>query len=152
MIAGFRRRRNLGSLVAPTRPRRQPRPPRGEGGCRPCLSTRDQIHAWLVTTNKVKSPWDGRVHRIYKVLTCTTPNLIYYLLCTDCPGWPGVTPYYIGSSVCVKRRISAHKSDLSRGVGKGCGFCDRLVEFMDSKHISYEKFTLNDDYTIDSFF
>ena len=30
---------------------------------------------------------------------------------------------------------------------KGCGFCDKLVEFMDSKHISYEKFTLDDDYS-----
>ena len=58
VIAGFRRRRNLGSLVSPTRPRRQPRPPWGEGGCRPCPSNRDQIHAWLVTTNTVISPWD----------------------------------------------------------------------------------------------
>ena len=81
VIAGFRRRRNLGSLVAPTRPRRQPRTPRGDGGSRPCQSNRDQIHAWLVTTDKVRSPWDGRYHRIYKVLTCTTLNLIYYLIC-----------------------------------------------------------------------
>ena len=73
--------RNLGSLVAPTRPRRQPRTPRGDGGGRPCQSNRDQIHAWLVTTDKVRSPWDGRYHRIYKVLTCTTLNLIYYLIC-----------------------------------------------------------------------
>ena len=34
---------------------------------------------------------------------------------------------------------------------KGCGFCDKLVEFMDSKHISYEKFTLDDDYTRQEF-
>ena len=129
VIAGFRRRRNLGSLVAPTRPRRQPRPPRGDGGCRPCPSNRDQIHAWLVTTNRVKSPWDGRIHKIYKVLTCITPNLIYYLVCTDCPGRPGVTPHYTGSSVCVKRRISAHKSDMSRGVGKDCGFCEHWATF-----------------------
>ena len=65
--------------MAPTRPRRQPRTPRGDGGGRPWQSNRDQIHAWLVTTDKVRSPWDGRYHRIYKVLTCTTPNLIYIL-------------------------------------------------------------------------
>ena len=34
---------------------------------------------------------------------------------------------------------------------KGYGFCDKLVEFMDSKHISYEKFTLDDDYSKDDF-
>ena len=34
---------------------------------------------------------------------------------------------------------------------KGCGFCDKLVEFMDSKRISYEKFTLDDDYSKDDF-
>ena len=77
----------------------------------------------------VKSPWDGRYHRIHKVLTCITPNLVYYLLCTDCPGRPGVTPHYTGSSVCVKRRISAHKSDMSRGVGKDCGFCEHWATF-----------------------
>ncbi len=79
--------------------------------------------------NKNKSPWDGRIHKIYKVLTCITPNLVYYLVCTDCPGRPGVTPHYTGSSVCVKRRISAHKSDMSRGVGKDCGFCEHWATF-----------------------
>jgi len=34
---------------------------------------------------------------------------------------------------------------------KGCGFCDRLVEFMEEKHIPHEKFTLNDDYTKQDF-
>ena len=34
---------------------------------------------------------------------------------------------------------------------KGCGFCDKLVEFMDSKHISYEKFTLDDEYSKQEF-
>jgi glutaredoxin len=33
----------------------------------------------------------------------------------------------------------------------GCGFCDKLVEFMDSKHISYEKFTLDNDYSRQEF-
>ena len=30
----------------------------------------------------------------------------------------------------------------------GCGFCDRLIQFMDSKGIQYEKFDLGNDYTI----
>ena len=33
----------------------------------------------------------------------------------------------------------------------GCGFCDRLVDFMDSKRISYEKFTLDSDYSRQDF-
>ncbi len=124
VIAGFRRRRNLGSMVAPTRPRRQPRPPRGDGGCRPCPSNRDQIHAWLITTNTVISPWDKRPYKIHKVLTCVTPNLVYYLVCISCPGRPGITPHYTGSALNVKKRIANHKSDMTRGVGKDCGFCE----------------------------
>lgn len=30
---------------------------------------------------------------------------------------------------------------------KGCGYCDRLSEFMESKQIPYEKLTLDDDYS-----
>lgn len=30
---------------------------------------------------------------------------------------------------------------------KGCSFCDKLVDFMDSKEIAYEKFTLEEDYS-----
>ena len=33
----------------------------------------------------------------------------------------------------------------------GCGFCDRLTEFMDSKELEYEKFTLDQDFTRDEF-
>ena len=129
VIAGFRRRRNLGSMVAPTRPRRQPRPPRGEGGCRPCPSRVDQIHSWLVTTNKVTSPWDKRPYKIYKVLNCLTPFLVYYLVCTNCPTRPGITPHYTGSAVNVKKRLSSHKSDMTRGVGKDCGFCEHWARY-----------------------
>ena len=102
-------------------------------GDRPCQSNRDQIHAWLVTTDKVRQPWDGRYHRIFKVLNCTTPNLIYYLVCSDCPGRPGVTPSHITpgpvSEVGVKKRISSHKSDMSRGAGKDRGFCEHWATF-----------------------
>ena len=34
---------------------------------------------------------------------------------------------------------------------KGCGFCDRLVEFMEEKRIPFEKFTLDDDYSRSEF-
>jgi glutaredoxin 3 len=32
-----------------------------------------------------------------------------------------------------------------------CGFCDRLTEFMDSKELQYEKFTLDQDFTREEF-
>ena len=34
---------------------------------------------------------------------------------------------------------------------KGCGFCDRLVEFMSQKRIPYEKFDLDTDYSRSDF-
>ena len=33
----------------------------------------------------------------------------------------------------------------------GCGFCDRLTEFMKSKGVKYEKFNLGDDFTSEEF-
>ena len=104
VIAGFRRRRNLGEMVCPTNPKRQPRPPPGpgvEGGCGPCGANRCQIHPNLVTSNSAISPWDKRPRKIRKKLSCATPNLVYYLKCTQCPG-PGV-PHYTGSTVNFKQ-------------------------------------------------
>ena len=33
----------------------------------------------------------------------------------------------------------------------GCGFCDRLITFMDSKGVQYEKFSLGADFTTEEF-
>lgn len=33
----------------------------------------------------------------------------------------------------------------------GCGFCDRLTQFMDSKGIDYEKLNLDNDFTTEEF-
>ena len=33
----------------------------------------------------------------------------------------------------------------------GCGFCDKLTQFMESKGVNYEKFNLGDDYTQEEF-
>ena len=121
IIAGFRRRRNLGEMIAPTTPRRtaRPRPASDGGGCGPCASQRCQIHLNLVTTSTVKSPWDKRHRKIMKTLHCRKPNLVYYLICIDCPS--GVTPHYTGSSVSYPGRWSKHKNDMIKVVGKCCG-------------------------------
>ena len=49
---------------------------------------------------------------------------MYYLNCENCPAGPGIIQHYVGSSVRFKARWSAHKSDMSRGLGKDCGFCE----------------------------
>ena len=33
----------------------------------------------------------------------------------------------------------------------GCGFCDKLTNFMESKGVSYEKFNLGDDFSSEDF-
>ncbi|AEC53032.1 glutaredoxin [Synechococcus phage S-CRM01] len=33
----------------------------------------------------------------------------------------------------------------------GCGFCDKLTEFLDKKGFSYNKFILGEDFTVDQF-
>ena len=33
----------------------------------------------------------------------------------------------------------------------GCGFCDKLTTFMESKGVNYEKFNLHDDFTSEEF-
>ena len=33
----------------------------------------------------------------------------------------------------------------------GCGYCDRLIQFMDKKGVEYEKFSLGDDYSVEEF-
>ena len=70
------------------------------------------------------SPWDRRPRKIKKKLSCATPNLIYYLKCTQCPG-PGI-PHYTGSTVNFKQRWSKHKCDMTKLVGKDCHFCEQV--------------------------
>ena len=105
VIAGCKRRRNLEEIICPTKPQRQARPPRvpeGEKGCGPCGANVCQIHRNLITTNTVLSPWDKRKKKIQKKLTCSTPNLVYYLKCTGCTSTG--TPHYTGSTVDFKAR------------------------------------------------
>ena len=131
IIAGFRKRRNIGTMVAPTTPRRQPRPPRGDGGCGPCQSRTCQLHQNnLVTTDTVISPWDNRPHKIKKNLTCDSPFPVYYLQCSPCPAGVNITPHYCGSSAnTMKVRWRAHKADMTKGIGKDCGFCKHWKQY-----------------------
>ena len=116
--------------MAPTKPRRipRPRPDTGAGGCGPCDASRCQIHENLVTSNSVISPWDGRPRQIRKQLNCKDLNHVYYLKCTLCPMGPGLTPHYTGSSVNFRgSRWSKHKNDMIHGIGKDCHFCGLFI-------------------------
>ena len=148
VIAGFRKRRNLGEIICPTKPRRhtQPRPGPGDGGgggggggagggggggggCGPCSRNRCQIHKHLVATDKVISPWDKRARKIQKTITCTDPNLIYFLTCDPCPSGPGLTAHCTGSSVSFPNRWSKHKRDCEQGKGTDCNFCAHWKQY-----------------------
>ena len=48
-------------------------------------------------------------------------NLVYYLVCQECPS--GGIPHYVGSTTDFHARWRTHKSNLTRGTGKCCGFC-----------------------------
>ena len=58
----------------------------------------------------------------FKQLNCSTPNLVYYLKCGQCP-CPGI-PHYTGSTVDFKARWRSHKSDMTRLAGRCCNFCE----------------------------
>ena len=45
--------------------------------------------------------------------------------------------------------MSAHKFYVYSK--QGCGFCDRLIQFMTSKGIQYEKLSLGQDFTTEQF-
>ena len=118
IISGFRRQRKVGEYVAPTKPKRILGGAEGGGGCFPCDAPRSctlhQSGALQVVT-KVKSRFDGVWHNINKRITCSTPNVIYFL----CPS--GHTTDYIGSTKDMKDRWSKHKRDIRQGRWQACG-------------------------------
>ena len=83
LIAGFRRQKNIGEIIAPSKPIRVARgEPEGGRGCYPCNAPRSCIlheSGALQSVSSIQSGYDGVVHRIYKHLECTTPNLVYHI-------------------------------------------------------------------------
>ena len=58
IFPGFRKRKNLGEIICPTKPRRNKPPARPPGGSRPCKSKVCQVHTNLCTTDSVKASYD----------------------------------------------------------------------------------------------
>ena len=130
-MSGFRRGKNLGEIICPTNPVREPPPPLplpsrkcgcqipAGNGCRPCSHRICQIHNNLVVTDRVQitSYYDSRPIQIKKKLDCCTPNLVYLLQCTT------HRKQYCGSAINFKSRWSKHKTDMTNCKDEDCGFC-----------------------------
>ena len=116
IIPAFRRGRNLGEVIAPTKPLRERREV-VQGGSFPCTSRQCLLHqsGALQEVTSVTSRRDGQIWQLQKRTECTTPNQIYYILC------PCNNPKdYVGSTVNMKRRWSKHKLDC-RKENYNCG-------------------------------
>ena len=82
IIAGFRRQKNLGEIIAPTNPQRVA-PVQVDWGRKPCAAPRScTLHesGALQTVNHVISRYDGQKHKILKSLNCSSPIVVYYIL------------------------------------------------------------------------
>ena len=126
IIAGFRRQKNVGEIIAPTHPVRVA-VENVEGGCFPCEAPKScNLHqsGALQQTNSVISRYDGQKHQIRKRITCSSKNVVYYILCscnnpTD----------YVGSTYDMKRRWSKHKSDIRLENWTVCGLTSHFEHF-----------------------
>ena len=128
-MSGFRRGKNLGEIICPTNPVREPPPPLPSrkcgcqipagNGCRPCSHRICQIHNNLVVTDRVQitSYYDSRPIQIKKKLDCCTPNLVYLLQCTT------HRKQYCGSAVNFKSQGSKRKTDMTNCKDEDCRFC-----------------------------
>ena len=125
IMAGFRRGRNLGEIIAPTKPRRERREVEEPGSVR-CSSRRCLLHdsGALQEVRRIRSRRDQQEWLLPRRVECSTPNLVYYILC-PC-GWragPGSPEGadYVGSTRDFKSRWSSHKSDIKNGRWTACG-------------------------------
>ena len=118
IIAGFQRQKNVWEMIAPTKPERLPTVA-GEKGCFPCNAPRACVlhqAGTLQQVNHVMSRYDGTRHNINRRIDCSTPNIVYYILC-DC----GNVADYVGSTKDMKRRWSKHKYDIRNSNWTACG-------------------------------
>ena len=115
IIAADRRRKNLGEIYKPTIPRRfVEHGPRTQPGFQTCAKRCDTC-AHATNIDQFTSPWDHRLWKIRKTLSCTTPNTIYVIRCKIHPH-----AWYIGSTRNLKHRWAGHKSDINLKKNNKC--------------------------------
>ena len=117
IVAGFRRGRNLGEIIAPTKSQREAREVE-VGGCIACTSRRCILHqsGALQVTRSVWSRRDGREWQLQRRVTCDSTDVVYHILC-PCAN----ATDYVGSTHDMKVRWSGHKSDMRCGRWTACG-------------------------------
>ena len=118
IISGFRRQRNLGEIISPSKPVREARAV-VQGGCYPCNAPRACTlyqYGALQRVNSVVSRYDGVRHYIRKRIDCNSANVIYHILCPCCN-----SSDYVGSTKNMKSRWSKHKYDIRNGNWTACG-------------------------------
>ena len=127
LIPAFSRGRNLGELIAPTKPVRERRE-EVVGGCYPCTSPRGKclLHqsGALQVATTITSRVDGQLWRLNKRTTCATPNLVYHILC-PCTN----SRDYVGSATNMKVRWSKHKSDIRMARWDNCGLTRHFEQY-----------------------
>ena len=117
IVAGFKRGRNLGEIIAPTKPQRERREEE-VGGSVACESRRCTLHqsGALIQCRSVRSRRDGQDWILSRRVSCTSRDTVYYILC-PC----GQISDYVGSTFDFKGRWSLHKSDIRLGRWTACG-------------------------------
>ena len=125
-MSGFRRQKNLGEIIAPSKPRRQRRQ-EVQTGCYPCQSPRSctlhQSGALQVVT-RVWSRHFQTWHNLPKRLQCNSPNLVYQISCMC-----GDQMDYIGSTKDLKGRWTKHKKDIREHRWPACGLTRHMGQF-----------------------
>ena len=117
IVAGFKRGRNLGEIIAPTKPQRERRVEE-VGGSVACESRRCTLHqsGALQECRSVRSRRDGQEWVLQRRVSCSSRDPVYYILC-PC----GNMSDYVGSTTDIKARWTGHKSDIRHGRWTACG-------------------------------
>ena len=125
IVAGFRRGRNLGEIIAPTKPRRVAREVE-VGGCVACSSRSCILHqsGALQVTRSIRSRRDGQEWQLRKRVTCDSSDVVYHIGC-PCAN----ATEYVGSTHDMKVRWSGHKSDIRGGRWTACGLTRHFQQF-----------------------
>jgi hypothetical protein len=125
LISGCRRQKNLGEIVAPSKPVRVARA-QVQDGCFPCNAPRAcNLHqsGALQRVNFV-CRYDGVRHFNRKTIECTTPNVTYYNLC-PCRN----ASDYVGSTKNMKPRWSKHRYDIRNSNWTACGLTRHFGQY-----------------------
>ena len=134
----------MGELIAPTQPQREERV-REEGGSWRCSYRSCILHqsGALQEVTSMRSRWGDQLVLLHRRQTCSTPYLVYHILCpyggavggagaaggVEEGAGGGQSRDYVGSAYSIKRRWSKHKSDIRKHIWTACGLTRHFERF-----------------------